>query len=429
MAFNTTLEGTEGLVHTFKVEVPETWVQEEELKASSELAKVVTLKGFRKGKVPPKVVKSYFSDAVMHSVLEAALQVIEAEDVKNMGFLCLSDPRVTDLQREKDKGLVLSVMISLLPKSDVPDFSQWTLEKYIYPITEEDVARKIQEIRERLTQFKEIEDRGSEMGDVLVADLQRLEAGVPVVGEKSSDPVALFLGSDELGPGTDQQLLGMKKGDERVAAVTVNGEAGTPTRRIEHMVRVKTVYLKVLPEMTPSFFAAATNGMVSNEESFNELIKAHLGREALERQMSELRSQVRDRLDKDSPFQPPESVIDRQEESIKTELSPEQVSQMTEEDQTSLRIAAARRVKVFLLLDAIASDASVVATEEEVDQVLAPRGEAGRGKKNREPSEEARQGARQMIIQAKVYDHILSKVAMQEVPMKSFDSVLSKETG
>lgn len=424
MTFQVQQEQEKDLLGVFRVEVAEEWVKEEENRVASALGKVVQVDGFRKGKVPGKIVQRLFPERVAVMVVDAVMNRVRDEELKEMGCLALGQERITEHSREKGKGLTVSFAVSVLKRDVLPDFSKWTLEKYLYPISEQNVDDAIENLRQKMISLTEKEEGACELGDVIVVDLQVLEGGMPVLGQKTEKPVALEMGLNSLGQGCDEQLMGVKSGEVRRVSVLQRSEdrdAGQE-RRVEYEVTVRQLYSRVLPELDEDFFEKASQGQAKDETSFREVMKGYLAREVERRQRWEMHGQIRDRLAEESPWVPPQDLVKEQFQHLKEGLSPEDLENLGPEQENRLMNSANKQIKVHFLVEALAVDMGIRVSKEEVDEVI--KKSSSKNKQTME-DEATRNSLSFAMLSDRVYDRILFSTNIKEMQMKSMESVLS----
>ena len=424
MTFEVHQEKEDDFFQVFRVEVPEDWIKGEEQRVSSALGKVVRVNGFRKGKVPGKMVQRMFPERVMGMIAGSIIEKVKKEELKEMDCLVVGEGQPIDYSREKGKGLTLRFAAPSIKREDLPDYKEWTLERYIYPISEGNVEQTIQRIQEEHVSLEEKAEGAVEPGDVCLVDLQLMQGSTAVVGYKSEEPVALEMGRDSLGRGTDEQLLGAAKGDVRRVTVVPEAptnEGGSRPQRREYEATVRQVYSRALPELNETFYTQVSQGRAKDEEAFKGFVKDYLEREAQGRQRRELQTQIRDQLHEKSPWTPPQDMVQRQVEHMKSSMRGEGTEEAGPEQEEQVRTVALKQVKVHFLMEALAADMEISVEKEEVDRAL----QASNISQEDRDSEETRNAVEAAMLNDRIYSRILSETQIKDVPMKSMESVLA----
>jgi len=418
-------EKEDALVQVFRVEAPEDWIQDEERRVGAALGKVVRVNGFRKGKVPGKIVQRVFPDRVRAMVAESIMEKVGRDELKALDFLVVGEAMPIEYSREDGKGVTLRFTAPALKREALPDWSEWTLERYIYPISESNVEETVQMLQQQHASLEEKEEGALEQGDVCLADLQLMQGGTALVGYKSDEPVGLEIGRDALGEGSDAQLLGAAKGEVRRVVVTQdqapNRERGSAPRKREYEATVKQIYRKVLPELNETFFAQVSRGRAKDEESFKGFIRNYLESELQTRQRRELQSQIRDQLYEKSPWTPPQDMVERQAEQLKRTMAETEAENAAPDREERIRGVALKQVKIHFLMEALASDMDLAVSEEELNRAL----NASNVRQEDRDDKETRDAIEAALLNEKVYSRILSETKIKDVPMKSMESVLA----
>ncbi len=190
-------------------------------KASKKIAKEVNIPGFRKGKVPQTILRNYVG---VESILEQAaedifpnayMQAVEENDVD-----VVDRPSVETVQLEEGKDLIYKATVTVKPEFTLGKYVGVEVEKTINVPTEEDVNKEIDRMRQRLGKLERVADDGVvEKGDQTLIDFVGTIDGVAFEGG-SAQEYELTLGSNTFIPGFEDQLIGMKIGEEKDVNVT-----------------------------------------------------------------------------------------------------------------------------------------------------------------------------------------------------------------
>ena len=181
--------------------------------------KSITVPGFRKGKAPKSIIEKMYGTGVFY---EDAINNLIPEHytaaLKESGLEVVSQPEF-DIVSIDENGLVLSAKVFVKPEVEIKDYLGIKVEKEVTPVTDEDVNKEIETVRERNSREIEVTDRAAEMGDTAVIDFEGFCDGVAFEGGKGTD-YALKLGSGSFIPGFEEQVAGKNIDEEFDVNVT-----------------------------------------------------------------------------------------------------------------------------------------------------------------------------------------------------------------
>ncbi|MER5639268.1 trigger factor [Kitasatospora sp. NPDC002227] len=236
----------------------------EELKPSLDAAykkinQQVSIPGFRKGKIPAKVIDQRFGRAaVLEETVNDALPRFYTQAVDEGKIEVLGQPDITDIKGVEDldaNGLTFVAEVDVRPEITLPDFS--TIEVVVDPIVVEDadVEKSLEQLRERFSSVKDVERAAAE-GDVVVIDLEaKVDGEVPEDGTATG--VSYEIGSGRLLDGIDEAVVGLAAGESKTFTTELKGgsQAGQSS---EVTVTVTTVQEKELPSLDDEFAQLAS---------------------------------------------------------------------------------------------------------------------------------------------------------------------------
>ncbi|SMB89437.1 trigger factor [Desulfonispora thiosulfatigenes DSM 11270] len=294
---------------------------EEGLKfAYEKVAKQINIPGFRKGKVPRKIIEQkfgvevLFEDAVDFAMPKAYGKAIEdlEEDMKPVG-----KPEIDIVQLEKDKPFIFTATYDIKPEVKLDEYKGFKLEKIDTSVSEEEIEKELELIRQRHSQLETLaEDEPIAKGDFTFIDFEGKKDGVPFEGGTATDH-SLEIGSGQFIPGFEEQLIGLKTGDEKTIEVTFPAEyhqkdlAGQP---VTFDVKIKSVKRTILADLDDEFAKD-----VSEFETLQELkedLKNKLEELAQNKARTGLREQVVNKLVENLKADIPDSMIESQVDTL-----------------------------------------------------------------------------------------------------------------
>ncbi|MFJ6615997.1 trigger factor [Kitasatospora sp. NPDC091335] len=237
----------------------------EELKPSLDAAykkinQQVSVPGFRKGKIPNRVIDQRFGrGAVLEEAVNDALPRFYTQAVDEVKIEVLGQPDITNIEgveKIADGGdLKFTAEVDVRPEVTLPEFS--SIEVTVDPIavSDEDIEKSLEQLRERFSSVKDVERAAAE-GDIVVVDLvAKVDGEVPEDG--TANGVSYEIGSGRLIDGIDEAVLGLSAGDEKTFETELKG--GTQAGKTSEVtVTVTAVQEKELPELDDEFAQLAS---------------------------------------------------------------------------------------------------------------------------------------------------------------------------
>lgn len=285
--------------------------------AAGKLGRDLRMPGFRRGKVPaPVVIQRIGREAVLDDAVRASLPRWYVEAIDESGIKPVGDPDVElgDLPAE-GQPLTFTVEIGVRPVAKIGDISKLDVEKREPEVSDEAIDEQIEELRQRAARLETVE-KASENGDFVVIDFKGSIEGEDgerdyFAGGEGRDHL-LELGSGQFIPGFEEQLVGLKAGDEKVVEVEFPEDyssaphlAGKPA---QFEVTVNEVKAKQLPELDDDFATEA--GGFDTIAELREDLSTRM-READERKIeAEFREAALDKVVEGAELEIPPSLVE-----------------------------------------------------------------------------------------------------------------------
>ena len=181
--------------------------------------KSISVPGFRKGKAPRSIIEKMYGKGVFYEdAINDLIPAVYPEALKEAALDTVGQPEF-DIVSIDDNGVVMSAKVYVKPEVEIKDYFGIEVEKEITAVTDEEVDKEIETVRERNSREINVEDRAAEMGDTAVIDFEGFCDGVAFDGGKGTD-YALKLGSGSFIPGFEEQIVGKNIDDEFDVNVT-----------------------------------------------------------------------------------------------------------------------------------------------------------------------------------------------------------------
>lgn len=223
--------------------------------------KKININGFRKGKAPRKMIEQlygenvFYEDAVNDLVRTDVTKVLDEEN-----YDLIDTPEVAVESVNKDDGVKFKVTVMVKPEVEISDYKGIEVEKTVNAVTDEDIDKQLQALRERNGRLVTVEGRPAENGDIAVIDFEGFKDGVPFEGGKDEN-YELALGSGTFIPGFEEQVVGKNTGDEFTINVTFpeNYQMEEIAGQLcEFKIKLNEIKTKELPDLDDEFVKDAT---------------------------------------------------------------------------------------------------------------------------------------------------------------------------
>ncbi|MGH8071036.1 MAG: trigger factor [Candidatus Entotheonellia bacterium] len=362
-----------------EIEVAPENVKKELDQAYRELAKKVSIRGFRKGKIPRPVLERYHRSSVEDEVLQKLIPSSFEQAVKDQGLRAVGQPKLDDIKLDEEKALRYTATVEVLPDITLQTYGGWELTKEVRVVTDAEVERELQDLQNRHVSLVSIEeDRPVQEGDYVLISFEGFRDGQPVQGSKAEN-YALVVGSKTVVESIERGLVGMRKGELREIPVQfpeTYQNRSMAGQEVTFHVTVNEIKERVLPTLNDEFAkeAAGVDTFAELKEKLRKNQEEIAEREA-RRAMHEV---IVARLVEANPFELPPGMVEAETETliadVQRQLRQQQGDtaplQITEEVRQQLREQAITRIKRELLIDEIAKREGIVVDDNDVEADL-----------------------------------------------------------
>jgi trigger factor len=366
----------EGCKHSLEISVPVIDLQGETDRVVASVQKRAKLPGFRPGKAPASIIRGQFAGEIRQQVLEAIIPKALQKQFEAENLSVVGTPDISDIHFHEGEPLRFKASFEVFPEIALSDYKGVEVPYHDPEITDEDVTKRVDEIREQKAQYVNIDPRPIEDGDYAVVSLESLAGvqGDPV----KTDEMVLEIGGKDTFEAFTENLRGLSPGDEKdfdVSYPETYGAERLAGKTIKFHAVVKGLRRKELPELDDDF--AQELGDYRTVDELREAVRKALFAQRQQSAQQEAKNEIVDKLVDLHEFPVPEVFIERQiqnrvEQSVRAMVAegvdPRGLKLDWEKVKEAQRDKAVREVKASLLLGKISERESIHATRDEVDR-------------------------------------------------------------
>lgn len=439
----------EGLKRGIKVVVP---VKDMEQRLSEKLADAtgkVRINGFRPGKVPASHVRKLYGKSFMaelvNEIINSSAKSIPAE----RGEKAAMQPDIEMTEDEKEAGEILdgkadfvfSINYEVLPKIEIADVSSIKVSRPMVEISAEEVEEQVKKVADSARTYQPKKGKAAN-GDRVTIDYLGKVDGVAFDGGKDED-ANLTLGSNQFIPGFEEQLVGLKAGDEKQINVTFPADYGAANlagKDATFDIKVKEV--SSADELVIDDELAKKLG-IESADRLRTVIREQIESQYGVQTRQKVKRQLLDALDGAYQFESPSKLVDAESNNIWTQITREleQAGRTFADEETTEEAAkedyrklAERRVRLGLVLSEIGQKAGVEVSEQELQRALYDQVRRYPGQEQQiydffKNNPDAVAGLRAPIFEEKVVDQLLSQVNVTDVIVTKEELMAEEEDG
>ncbi len=364
----------EGCKHEIEITVPVDEIARETDRVVADIQQKAKLPGFRPGKAPASLIRSKFSKQVRDDVLENLLPKYFRQKVEEEHLEVVGRPNVKDVHFHEGEPLRFKAEFEVAPEIELKDYRGVTVH-YTEPVVgDEDIAKRLDEIREQKSQFVNVEPRAIVDGDYAVVTLDSLSGVDQAIHQ---DEVVLHVGDPDTMTGFSEALRGMSPEEEKEFDVTYPEDFGQERlagKTVRFRAKLTTIRTKELPELNDEF--AQDLGDYQTLDDLREAVRKAIFHEREYASQQKAKDQLIGKLIEAHEFPVPEAYIERQIESqlenqfrelAERGIDPAKLKIDWAKLKDAQRPKALHDVKASLLVDKIAEREAIAPTNDEVD--------------------------------------------------------------
>lgn len=362
-------------------------------KATKKFANEIEIKGFRKGHAPLDVVKEKVGEMPLHQeAAELAVRETLGDAVEQEHLHTVGQPAIGVEKLAPGNPFVYTAVFPVLPSVTLPEMAKIKVEKKEVETTDEEVDRVLENLQNM--RAKEVAvDREAKMGDKVEINFDVYLDSIPVDGGKGMKH-PLILGEETMIPGFEEQVVGMKKGEEKEFKLSFPEKYHNERlagKECEFKVKLESVFDRELPELNDDFAKEIGEYKVMGE--LRDAIKKNIGEEKQQKEDQRVEREMMEALIEKASFgEIPDVMLNQESQQMMQELQQNIMSQGLEfekylqhlkKDRKQLMLDfapdAVKRIKSALIIRAVAEQEKITANEEEVKKDLEEMAKAYEG--------------------------------------------------
>ena len=374
----------EGLRRELKVTVPAADLEADIEGRLDELRKTVTMKGFRRGKVPLSIVRRQYQPRVLGEVLQQTIETSWREAVEERELRPAMQPEIEITSYDEGKDLEFTMGMEVLPNIEFGDFSELAVTRLKAEVSDESVEDALGRLAEAEKRFEPVgEPRPAREGDEILVDIAVEVDGKPAP-ERSGTDVPLELDAEALMPEMTEQLVGAEAGEEREVTITppaptpegeddAEDQAGAADTATLFKITVKEVRER-LPVTVDEAFAERRGAKDLDE--LRGVIRDQIQSEYEQVSQARLKRSLLDVLDERYKFEVPPGMVEREFDAVWQQIENDAkraeteiatlLDQTEEEAREEFRQIAERRVRLGLLIAEIGGANDITVEQEDL---------------------------------------------------------------
>jgi trigger factor len=426
----------DGLKHEMTVVIAAADIESRVTDRLNEIGRTIRLPGFRPGKVPLTVLRKRYGPSVMGEVLERTVSDSSTEAMRERNLRPALQPKIEIVSFNEGTDLQYKLAVEVLPQIELANLGEIQVERLKPEVPEAEIDSALERIAKQQRKAEPVE-RAAEKGDIVVMDFVGSVGGVEFPGGSAKD-YSLELGSGSFIPGFEDQLIGIKAGEERLVKVDFPADYGAEDlagKAGEFKVNASAV--KAMADQPIDESLATAVGM-ENLKALRDVVRERIERDYSGLARQKLKRQLLDRLAERHHFTVPAGMVDIELDTIwrqyqaQLERAKQSGAEQTEtpKDEAAIKDEykdiAERRVRLGLVLAEIGSKNNLNVTQEELNRSIAEEARRFPGQERNvieyyRNNPGAVDGLRAPIYEDKVVDFILELAQVTDKPVSLKD--------
>jgi len=349
--------------------------------ALQEQQKTANIKGFRQGKVPKDLVERYYGPRIKADAIEKFISDSYAQAIQESKLQVIALPKIDDFKMdEAAKEVKFNATVEVYPEFSLVDISSWEFKKDPVKVTDEDVDKAVKQVLEKKAVMKNAPE-GALLanGQHAIIDFTGIKPDGSRPDNMKGTGYSLEIGSHSFVDTFEEQLIGMKVGDERTIEVTFPGDYGAEELRnvkVKFEVKLQEIKDKVFPEIDDEFLKEEGH---ADKAAFLAAVRRDLEDGQKKAVEQKLRREVLQRLSKENNFLIPNAMIDQQLKADQDRLRQQykayrlpdsKIDDLIQSGAEEMRKTAEAEMREALIVNRYAEDAKIEVGDADIDVYL-----------------------------------------------------------
>jgi trigger factor len=410
-------------VYTREISIVIPW---EDLEAAFEIhirrfIQKIKLPGFRKGKVPRKILIQKFGPEMEAEFAQNSIEIHYAEALQEHKIIPVNRATIKDLNFSEGSSLSFIATFEIEPEVKLPKYKRkMKVKKNNYVPDDNDIDSYIEEFRRQFSELKTIETESKE-NHILLVDMQEIDnSGIPIIGKKIEDRY-LKIGDGVFGGKNLKNLTGLKIQD--TAIIEIQGNKDKNLNR--YQVNVKNIQEEILPELNDEFIKkldSGANDLISFRKNVSKLIQERLDREA----DGQLNEEIVEYFVQSTKLEPPPSMVDNMIDNAIERAKSNNGETFDEENyRFQSRPSILRSVKWYIIRKELIKEEGLTVSEEQIDDQIenildSSKDEKGQIRRFYKKSEN-RERLREDLLDDVLYKRLKEHAKLTEVTVATAD--------
>jgi len=421
---------SEGLSKSYKIIIPSNTINEAIKARLTEVAATAKIDGFRPGKIPMSIVKNRFGSQVSGEIVEKQVSDSMRKLFTDKKIKPAMQPKV-DFEGKPLDGtdVKFTVNVEIMPEIKVEDFSKMQFERLVADVEEKDVSKALEDIASNQKAYSPLKKRRkSKIGDSVLIDFKGFLGGKVFEGG-SAENHKLELGSGQMIPGFEDQLVGLNVNDKK------NVEVNFPENYQKAEFSGKSAKFEVIIKDILEAEKAKINDELASRmglpdlKALKEAIKSQIEINYKNTSRNRIKRDLLDKLSKQYSFEIPKSMLENENKVIWDRFLEDKKAGVIDAADKGKKDSvlkkeyseiAERRVRLGLLLAKIGDENKITVTDDEIKNAVMQEARKYPGEENKviefyQKNPEAANAVRAPIFEEKVVDHIISKCTIKDI--------------
>ncbi|HEX8283866.1 MAG TPA: trigger factor [Pyrinomonadaceae bacterium] len=377
-----------------KIEIEEADVRAEFDRVTAEYSRAVTVPGFRKGHAPTGVVRTRYKKDIQGDVLKRLVPEAVEQAINETGLQVIGQPDVHLDNEGLDKfgqgPVTIHAHVEVMPELNLGEYKGIEAARRTRPVSDEDVERVIENLREASASLQPVEERASEEGDTVTCDIQGRYVEPPAEEDINVEDVDIQLGGEGVLPAFTEHLTGVRPDEVKTITVAYPDDfnaQGLAGKTIEYTATVSAVRRKEVPALDDEWVKSLGEEEVETVEQLRARVRENLSKNAEHESEHRLRDEVLGRLIEQHRFEVPETIVSYQanqilqsmvRDMIQRGMDPRSQDVNWEAMRDLVRDRAGDDVRGSVLLERVAEAENIEVSDEEVEAEIQSMAEGSR---------------------------------------------------